>query len=157
MFTGIGQEMARLRKEITKFEGEAVEDLKETTHYLVEQMFLRTPVYEGTTVRNYNVAVGRFSNAFSSAVGTGSPGPTNMLPLGAEPRRAANESAARAAMNAALSFKKLVNVYINNTAPHADLVEFGDAPGGPNQRIRNPGGVTALALQSTRGARKNWR
>lgn len=156
-FTGIDAEMKRLKNIISEFEEDAVKDVKDTAMFLLEQLFSRTPVWEGTTVRNYNVAIGGFSSAFAQAVGGVEPGPTNLLPLGAEPRRAANEAAARGAAQAALTFKELRDVFISNSSPHADLIDMGDAPGGSNQRVRNPGGVSMIAAQSTRSARPNWK
>jgi hypothetical protein len=156
-FTGVEAELAKVRKELAKLEEEAVEDLKITTRFLMEELFARTPVFEGTTIRNYKVGINGFASGFSNAIGGEKPGPTNSMALGDEPRRPANEGAARAAMESALTFKKLVNVFINNSAPNAALVDAGQAPGGPTQVIRNPGGVSALAAQSTRNARRNWK
>lgn len=156
-FTGIGAEFKRLLSEVHKFEERAVQEVKDTAMYILEQLMSRTPVWEGTTVRNYNVATGGFSSAFSQPSGSGDPGPTNLLNLGSEPRRGVNQEAARSAAKSALTFEKLRDVYINNTSPHAELVDLGEAPGGPGQRIRNPGGVSTLAVASARAERRNWK
>lgn len=157
MFTGVTAEMNRLRAELAKFEEQAVQEVKDTARYLLEQLFERTPVWEGTTVRNFNVSTGGYSMAFSQPSGIGDPGPTNLMSLGSEPRRGANESAARSAAENALTFKKLTDVYINNTSPHGEMIDLGEAPGGAGQRIRNPGGVSMLAAAATRAARKHWK
>lgn len=156
-FSGIESEFKRLRAEVEKFENAAVQDVHDTTIYLLEQLMARTPVWEGTTVRNYNVSTRGYSSAYSEPIGAGDPGPTNYMSIGSEPRRPANENAAISAARSVLSFKKLMDVFVNNTSPHADLIDAGEAPGGPGQRIRNPGGVLTLAIQATRAGRKNWR
>lgn len=151
-FTGIEAEMARLRAEVAKLEKDAVERVKQITRALVEELFKNTPVWSGETVRNYSVGAGRRpTGGARGAIGSGPPGPTSQMALGTEPRRGANESAARAEVATALTFNKLVSTYVTNrvAADKWDLVDNGSAP--TRERARYPGGVSMRAEQTIRG------
>lgn len=150
--TGIRGEMGRARKEAKTLERAAVQEVKRAGAVVIEAMFRRTPVWEGTTVRNFVAGIGsRPGGGEKAAIDNGPPGPTNDMAIGEEPRRAPNESAARGEMQGVLkSLKKLQDVFFTNNAKDFDLVDAGAAPGGPGQKIRNPGGVMLLAKQLAR-------
>jgi hypothetical protein len=157
-FTGISGTMAELRAEVARLEKEAVEELKRITKTLVEELFKNTPVWSGETVRNYAVGAGqRPSGGKRGAIGSGPPGRTNKdrMPLGTEPRRSENESAARSEVNSALTFNKLVSIHVTNRidASKWDLVDNGSAP--TRETARYPGGVSMRAEQTTRGKHKD--
>lgn len=151
-FSGVDGAMRELRGELKKLEKEAVAETQRAGKVVTEAMFSRTPVWEGTSVRNFKAGIGAPAGGGETPpIEAGPPGPTNIMSIGEEPRRGPNEAAARAEINGVLAgLKKLANVYFTNTAAHFDLVDAGRAPGAPNQRIRNPGGVMMLAQQLAR-------
>lgn len=154
----VGATIQKLRDHVAEMKKLAIAEAKASTELLVERLMARTPVWEGTTLRNYSVGVGAPRKVNHTAIGTGDPGPTNTMGLGEEPRRSANEAAVRADMASALGgMTELKNIFVTNNAPNWDLVDAGGAPGGPNQQIRNPGGVSKIAMSDARGALKNWR
>src|SRR5688572_17518393 len=138
LISGVDAEMKRMKAELKAFEMKAVEETKRAARVLMAELFAHTPVWEGTVVRNYVwFAGGGGGGGEKQALGSGDPGPTNDMSMGSEPRRGANESAARADMDAFLStLKKLTTISVTNTAGHFDLVDSGSAPTG--DRARNP-------------------
>lgn len=151
--SGWVQEKARLLAGVKALEKEAVVITQKGAREAMRSMMSATPVWSGETVRNYVWAKGkRPSGGTKEPIGTGDPGPTNSMSLGAEPRRGANEGAAKQEMEAAISGDKLVSLFATNTiaASKWDLVDNGSIPGGPGQRRRGPGGVSKLAEQTLR-------
>lgn len=148
-FTGVGAEITRLKKGVKDFEKEAVLKMKNAVLVIMTELFSRTPVWTGETVRNYAVGLGtRPSGGSKGAIGSGDPGPTNSMAMGSEPRRPANEAAALTEALAAVSgMRKLQSVFITNFVDGEkwSLIDSGSAPGGPGQRVRNPGGVVKIA------------
>lgn len=156
--TGISAEMKRLRSGLNKFEQEAVADVRVTSIILLKNLFKRTPVWSGESVRNYKVGINRVvGGSTKPAIGSGNPGPTSTMSLGAEPRRAANESAAMSGMIGILPKRKLKTIVFTNTIDSAkwDLIDSGSAPS-PGA-ARNPGGVVVIARQITVAQRRNWK
>ena len=159
MIRGVATQMKTLRAGLKEFERQAMAEVAASASTALETALRVTPVWEGETVRNYRwgkdgaVPMGRIA-----PVGGMPPGPTNDMPLGAEPRRPANEAAARGDMAAILKVKKLTTFTLTNTvsASKWDLIDNGSAPGGPGQRQRGPGGVSKLAEQAVR-ARGTWK
>ena len=103
--------------------------LKQVTKRLHETIEKRTPVWSGQAVRNMVWTMGvPNTTEFGAIPGpTGTPG-TNDMPLGPEPRRAANREAA-AATQKALRFKRPWGTYhLSNNAPHIALLETGMLP-----------------------------
>lgn len=125
---------------------------KDATRKLVEELMARTPVWQGTTLRNFQVGIDAPSTLELTAEGAGDPGPTNSMPIGAEPRRPENEDAVRSDMESELeSFDELGHtIIVSNTSENWDLVDNGSAP--TPDRARNPGGVSLLAIQATKAA-----
>lgn len=168
-FAGIGSELDALEREIDELEQQAVAELKAAARQLLDELFSRTPVWSGRAVRNYAFGVGGAPGSAHDPVGgpgyqpgggwkaqrEGDPGPTSRMALGAEPRRAANEEAARADLEGVLSgVTVLEDLVVGNAAPNFDLVDAGLAPA-PG-RARNPGGVMLLSHQALVASRSDW-
>jgi len=165
---GIEQTRKELQNEVDTLEKRAVVELKRGVNVCLETMMALTPVWTGETVANYHVSAGLTAEGgHREPEGTGDPGPTNQLPLGAEPRRPANEALPRQEMSAVLGQinDKLKDVTISNSVDPAkwDMIDNGAAPGGPpgyplgpNQRQRSPGGVSRVAVQTVR-SNGNWK
>jgi hypothetical protein len=154
------QELNRaLKAEVKRLEREAVEETRHAAEVVTEAFFDRTPVWMGTTIRNY--VWGRNTmpaGGEKAALGSGSPGPTNSMTLGSEPRRGANEAAVIAQMNATIGpIRRLSNLYFTNLVSPGkwDLVDSGSAP--TPDRARNPGGVSPVAIQTARSQLRNWK
>lgn len=159
--TNIGTEMAKLRREVDQFEQQAVLELKRAARIVMQALFNQTVVWEGEVVRNYawsrggyarrsarEPVGGRYVRGSSREYRTVNPGPTGTMgrPPAGEPRRAANEAAARAEMEGVLgSMRYLEDLYVANSSDHAALVDSGSAP--TRARSRHPGGVARLAQQ----------
>jgi hypothetical protein len=156
-FAGIVEQMAALRAEAMHLEAQAVAETKRAARVLQENLFLRTPVHTGETIRNYAWGKdGAPGGGKKSAIGSGPTGQTSKMPLGAEPRRAGNEGAVRAELENVLSFTRLTSLFVTNLATEKfDLVDSGSAP--TPDTARNPGGVTMLAQQSLRASSKDWK
>lgn len=151
-FTGIEACIAEIRAAIDDLEQKAIAETKRATRIIQAELFANTPVWSGETVRNYRWAVGAApARGTLEAIGSGEPGPTNHLPMGEEPRRAANEDAALADMESTLAaLTKLSNVFGTNTAAATkwNMVDSGVAPA-PG-KARNPGGVELPAIQAAK-------
>ena len=156
--TGINAEMKRLEAEITRLEKEAVADVKVAAITVVKAMHSRTPVWTGEAVRNFTVGIGSRNN--SKAPGGPQPPPgSTPKGLGGEQNRASMESGSLSAANSALNKLKDLdkNVIVSNTVDAAkwDLLDNGSAP--TRERARNPGGISALAIQGARAKLTNWK
>jgi hypothetical protein len=154
------QELNRaLKAEVKKLEQEAVEETRKAAEVVTEAFFDRTPVWMGTTIRNYAWGRNRMpTGGEKRAVGSGSPGPTNSMALGSEPRRGANEAAVIAQMSATIGpMRRLSSLYFTNLVNSGkwDLVDSGSAP--TPDRARNPGGVSHIAIQTARSQLRNWK
>lgn len=168
-FSGVDKEKARLRAALKKFEQTAVEEVKAGARVFMGALLDNTVVWEGDVIRNFVWARRGYGGGRRTPIGgrgTGSsayrkqvdPGPTGKMgtPPAGEPRRAPNEAAARADMEAVLGgMKTLDNLFVNNTSDHADLVDNGSAP--TPERSRHPGGVTRLAAQVLRARSRYFR
>ncbi|UTU08378.1 hypothetical protein CcrJ4_gp144 [Caulobacter phage J4] len=122
---------------------------------LNENLLGNTPVWEGTTVRNWNWSVGSADrSAALPAEGDGPTGRTNAMPLGPEPRRPANENAEESDFE---NFRrqlaaqtKPVNIYVTNTSPNAVSLEFGMLPTPATSRRKK--GMLLLSVVETLAA-----
>lgn len=118
----------------------------------VEAMQAITPVNTGETVRNYAVGVGARPTGGLVAVPEATEA-TNILALGAEAARGANEAAAVTEATQALSASggKLKTIYITNRVDEDKwgLIESGIAPG-PPWNSRGPGGQSAVGEAAAR-------
>lgn len=158
-FTGIDSAITELKEAVAALEHQAVEETKRAARVIQAELFANTPVWSGETVRNFKWAIGAApARGALEAIGSGEPGPTNHLPLGEEPRRAANEAAALADLEAVLGgMSKLADLFGTNTvaATKWNLVDSGVAPA-PG-KARNPAGVEAPATQNARHRLPNWK
>lgn len=158
LITGIPGEMARIRKYVQQLEMEAVQEVQLAAIDALSTAMVNTPVWTGTTVRNYRW--GRDGQMPSGEIRnlTGEKG-TNQMPLGPEKHRAAAESAAMRALLSILDKRKLRDYTMTNTvrAEQWDMVDNGTVPGpSPPYNHRSPGGLGKLAAQRVR-ARKHWK
>ena len=115
--------------------------------FVHEGVTSRTPVWLGTTLRNY---VWTMDDAYDggemSALGSGPPGDTNNMAVGAEPRRQENQSAADETL-AHLHFSPdpFHKYILTNTSEAVEGLEFGLLPYLPlNQR--SPEGMFAITF-----------
>lgn len=122
---------------------------------LNDNLLGNTPVWEGTTVRNWHWSIGAPDRAApDEAIGDGPTGRTNAMPLGPEPRRPANEGAELTEFD---QFRrnlqaqtKPINIYVTNTSPNAVSLEFGMLPTPATSRRKK--GMLLLSLVETLAA-----
>lgn len=156
-FAGAEAEIQRLKEELREFERKAIMETQRAARVVMMELFGHTPVWEGTVIRNYVWTMGGgAAGGEKPALGAGDPGPTGSMPLGAEPRRGANEEAARGDMESVLGgMKRLTSLRVTNTAAHFDLVDNGSAP--TSDRARNPGGVMKVSEANAKGSLEHWK
>lgn len=143
---GVKAEMNRIKSHVRGFEKDAVATMRNAAIVVLKQLFSRTPVWSGETVRNYAVGVGSMPAGGSKGSLGGDPGPTSEQRLGEENNRPVNESAALSDAQSALgTMTRLKSVFITNLvdADKWGLVDSGSAP--DKNRARNPGGVSKIA------------
>ena len=132
----------RVRKSMASFAkrlGQGIEDICEE---IDETIKAHTPVNTGSAVRNYIWSVGTPSSVVYDAINNGPPGPTNSMPLGAEPRRDVNERAARESL-VALDFQNPFQTFILvNNDPDIAGLEYGLLP--TAEKSRSPNGMFGL-------------
>ena len=131
-----------------RWKAEFAKRLDRIARYSHKSLMTRTPVHEGTKVRNYILTMNTPFSGELSAITSGPTGATNSLPLGAEPRRAANEAAAESSLsniriNPANPF---VKIYISNNSDSVAGLEVGQLPGAPLQS-RSPNGMFGITMQ----------
>jgi hypothetical protein len=138
-----------------RIEQETIGRVKTAVRASVRRMQAGTPVWSGETVRNFGVIVGVSAVMTPrSAIDNGPPGDTNQRgrgPLGPERRRAPNEYAAMAEIEASLStMTKLRSVTIVNyiDSDKWQLVDAGLVP--EPDLARYPGGISVLGEQTAR-------
>lgn len=118
--------------------------VQKTVYYIDAKVHERTPVHTGLAIRNMIWSVDAPAGAAHDAIDTGPTGYTSRMALGAEPRRAANEAAARQSLQA-LDFTDPFHVYyLTNLAEDMTLIEEGSA--GLPGRYRAPNGVFAITM-----------
>lgn len=155
-FAGVSTEIDKVRKAVAELEKQAVEETRRAAIVVQDAFFSFTPVWEGETIRNYAWGInGAPPSGVKQEIGSGDPGPTGRMPLGVEPRRAANEDAVMSELRSLLTFNRLVNLSLTNNAPIWDLVDNGSAP--TSERARNPGGVSKNAVAAARSVLAHWR
>jgi len=131
-----------------KWKKEFAKRLNNISRYSHKQLMSKTPVYEGTTVRNYILTMNTPSSTTYSPIGSGPTGQTNAMPLGSEPRRPANEAAAAESLN---NLKIDVNnpfvrIFISNNSDSVAGLEVGALPGTPLQS-RSPNGMFGITME----------
>ena len=107
---------------------------------------MRTPVHSGKSLRNWVWSMDTPSTAANlPALGSGDPGQTSKMALGAEPRRPANQAAVDATF-AALDLSKPMRAYwLSNRSSEIMDLEYGKLP--TPGRSRNPAGMAAVTFQ----------
>lgn len=116
---------------------------------LHDEVLANSPVHTGQFVRNWVASRGRPVSQNAPAIATpASPGPTNSMPLGSEPRRQANEDASRDTAEQ-VSFAKWLGetFFLANGSEDALAVEMGDLPG-PGFVQRQPTALTIVSAQA---------
>jgi hypothetical protein len=123
--------------------------------YLNEKILVSTPVWEGATITNYRWSGGSPQTVDGAPIDTGDPGQTSMMPLGAEPRRPANEAAPRASFAKLLGQKKLPTlIFLTNASEGAVPLELREWP--TPDRSRTPhGGIIKLAVAQVEAGLKS--
>ena len=140
--------ISKLKKVPNKWEDRLGKKITNTIKFVHQSLIDKTPVHEGTTVRNYILTMDSpYSGGEIAAIGTGDPGRTSTMSLGSEPRRPANERAALATQ-ANLNLKTNIyrKVYITNNSHAVGGLEMGDFPGG-GLRSRSPNGMFGITMQ----------
>jgi hypothetical protein len=112
---------------------------------LNEKILARTPVWEGDTIHNWRWSTRAPDLRHEDPVDNGDPGHTNSMPLGVEPRRAANRTRARQSLMGALRAREPVDIYLTNTADSAVGLEYGLLP--TRDHSRSPAGMVRIAVK----------
>lgn len=157
-FSGVAGEMGRIRKAAKELQKQAVQEVQLAAIDALSTAMVNTPVWTGTTVRNYRWGKDGALPTGEIRMLTGEKG-TNQMPLGPEKHRAAAEGAAMAGLLRILSKTKLHNYTLTNTVRKEqwDMVDNGTVPGpSPPYNHRSPGGLAKLAAQRVR-ARPHWK
>lgn len=114
---------------------------------LNEKILAATPVWMGDALLNWRWSTRAPDLSHEPARGGSTPpGQTNSMPLGEEPRRAANESRPRRSLAAALRAKFPTTIYLTNTSPHATELEYGLLPTPERSRVNAAKGIVRLAI-----------
>lgn len=150
----IGMNTGGFAKALARFEASIEHKYKRAlvgfAVHVNERLLARTPVWEGTTLRNWQWSLRSPKKSVLLAEGQGiPPGPTNQMALGSEPRRGVNEEAQRADfaifLSELMAQPKVPNIFLTNPAPNAMAVEYGQVPS--PERSRTPaGGVARMAV-----------
>lgn len=120
--------------------GKNIQVITITAQKMLESL---TPVNTGQAVRNYVWTIGEPNEIAQPAIDNGPPGPTNSMPLGAEPRRHVNEEAADATL-LGLNLSNPFQTFIcSNVSPDIEGLELGILPG-PPWKSRSPNGMFGL-------------
>lgn len=113
---------------------------------LNEKILAATPVWEGDTILNWRWSTRSPDTRHENPRGSGDPGPTNTMPLGAEPRRKINEERPRRSLAGALKAKKPIDIYLTNTSDSAVALEYGQFPTPKSSRVDSARGIVRLAV-----------
>lgn len=115
--------------------------LKDMQRYILE-----TPVYSGRTMVNFRWSAQAPVTSTRAAISTPPlPGKTSDLPLGSEPRRAANAAVVQEEFNALLLVvmeNPFQEFYLNNNLEHFSDVEYGVYARAGHTSRTPPGGMT---------------
>jgi hypothetical protein len=131
-----------------KWKKDFAKRLDTAARYSHKQLMSKTPVHEGTTVRNYILTMNAPSGAVYSPIESGPIGQTNNMPLGLEPRRGANEKAAEGSLtNLKIDPNKpFVKIFISNNTDSVAGLEVGELPGAPF-KSRSPSGMFGITME----------
>jgi len=126
---------------------EMTDRIERIAFFIHERALARTPVHTGEAVANYQWSLDTpFVGTIEPINSPASPGRTNDLPLGAEPRRRANEGMANASFHE-IDWSKTFGrvVYLSNNSEQWAGLEAGQLPESP-LRQRSPMGMIGVAL-----------
>jgi hypothetical protein len=136
------------RKELAQLKGLVLSDLVAGLRGVQDAIML-TPVYTGKTLVNYRWSVGEAVRGTRPAVKEPDlPGKTSGMALGREPRRSANAAVVREEFEAVLATLRTTrnpfqNIYLTNSTPYFDQVEYGTYSTSEGSKARTPpGGMT---------------
>lgn len=120
---------------------------------LNERILALTPVWEGEVIVNWNWSVGAPDFVHREPVETPEdPGHTNSMPLGNEPRRAANSIAPRQSLLNALRTKEPLDIWLTNSSESAVDLEYGLLPTPQRSRVDGAQGIVRLAIKEVLGS-----
>jgi hypothetical protein len=126
-------------------EKKVMRTLSGVTKFINTTIHTRVPVWSGQAVRNMIWSVGQPVRTRIEAIAVPqSPGNTSEMSLGAEPRRAANERAAKATYLALRFGRPFGRYYLTNNARDIGLIEDGAAPSANRSRV--PAGAFRLTI-----------
>lgn len=137
-----------LNKYFPKWKEGFAKRLDKIARYSHKQLMSKTPVYEGTTVRNYILTINTPFTGVFEPISNGPTGNTNSMSLGTEPRRAENEAAAETSLSN-LRIKPdnpFVKIIISNNSDSVAGLELGQLPGEP-LKSRSPNGMFGITLE----------
>lgn len=139
------QDWSRLgRAELGRLKGKIVADLTAGLQAMQESI-LRTPVYTGRTLVNFQWTLGGPAGGVRQPVKEPAlPGETSQMRLGSEPRRAANAAVVEqefAAVLAGVRRNPFQDVYLVNHTPYFSDVEFGTYSTRGEKHRTPPGGM----------------
>jgi hypothetical protein len=125
---------------------------KEITRFLVlglidvQKSILNTPVYTGRTLVNFRWSRGSAVETTRAAVrDPPRPGTTSDMPIGSEPRRAANAAVVEeefAALIASIRVNPFQDIFLTNNLEHFSEVEYGSYSTKGRKSRTPPGGMT---------------
>lgn len=134
-----------LMKRLSGIEASIGGRVQEIITYIDTRVHQRTPVYTGQAVRNMIWSAGTpSSNVFEAIPSPEETGHTSTMGLGEEPRRAANEAAAKDTLRGLNFSNPFQAFYLTNNSPDIGLIEGGGSglPGKP----RAPEGVFVITM-----------
>ena len=138
---------SRIKKQPKRLETNFQIRLERIVRIAHKKLLDKTPVFEGRTVRNYLLTMDNpYQGREIEPIGTGSPGQTNSMPLGTEPRRPANEAASLATQsNLKLSRNAFRKIFITNRSQAVAGLERGELPG-QGKPSRSPNGMFKITM-----------
>lgn len=134
-----------MRKCLDGIEFSVATRIKDIVHYIDMKVHARTPVYTGQAVRNMIWSTGSPNpTTYPPIESPADTGYTSMMGLGQEPRRPANEAAARDSLHQ-LNFNNPFQVFhLTNNSPDIGLIEDGTS--GLPGMTRAPNGVFGITV-----------
>lgn len=140
--TNRNQVEQRVRKSMDEMKKQLGAGIRDLCFEIDETIKSHTPVWSGKAVRNYLWSVGAPDTSVYPAIESGPTGPTNSMPLGAEPRREANERASRETLLSIDFTDPFQNFILSNNADDIAGLEYGLLP--TPERSRSPSGMFGL-------------
>lgn len=143
--SNISEVISALRMIVPQVERDVTKIIRGVCTYINTEIHKRVPVYSGRAVRNMIWSMGTPNDQEIEPIAAPTdPGPTATMAVGQEPRRAANEAAAKETFDR-LIFKRPFGTYwLSNNAKDIVLIEYGLAPG--EGRQRTPAGAFRLTV-----------